>query len=238
MALFRRNTVAEEDAEERPSLLGRILRFSCYALLLAIYLLFFWRMCTRGDTELVKSYCWTDAARAAYNENGKALTVYQLDPKSEIGEATTKKKNRFSFAISSVYLTPAADQLQFTLRYNDSLLTRLQAEYDLDAPPEGEAFVFVLADNTGAIYTEYQYLADERNVNNYRRLVFDGLSFEDGITEYFVSVYYTGHVEYAKPLLTLSVWQAGTELTPYTDHGEPVWTALRPRPTYTAIETN
>ena len=236
MALFRRNTAVEDD-EERSSLLGRIIRYLCYALILALYLLFFWRMCTRGDTALAKSYCWTDAGRTAYNESGGAMAVYQIDPVSEIGEATTKKKNSFAFGISSVYLTPAVSQLQFTLRYNDSMLTRLQAEYDLDAPPEGEAFVFVLADNLGTVYTEYQYLADERNVNNYRRLVFEELSFGEEITEYVVSVYYAGHVEIAKPLITLSVWQAGTELTPI-EYSEPARTALRPRPAYTAIQAN
>ena len=233
MALFRRNTVPE-DEEEGSSLLGRILRYICYALILALYLFFFWRMCTRGDTALAKSYCWTDAGRTAYTETGGAMAVYQIDPKSEIGKATTKKGNEFAFSISSVYLTPVIDQLQFTMRYNDSLLGHLQAEYDLDTKPEGEAFVFVLADNLGNVYTEYQYLTDTRNVNNYRRLVFEGLSFEEGITEYFVSVYYVGHVEIAKPLLTLSVWQAGAEQSPI-EYSEPARTALRPRPAYTEI---
>ena len=234
MALFRRNTAVEDD-EERPSILGRIIRYTCYALILLLYLFFFWRMCSRGDTEIAKTYCWTDASRIAYAEAGNTITIYQIDPISGIGEGTTKKKNTFQFAISSVYLTPAIDQLQFTMRYNDSMLKRLQAEYDLDAPPEGEAFVFVLADNLGNVYTEYQYIADERNVNNYRRLVFEGLSFEDDITEYFVSVYYVGHVDIARPLITLSVWQAGTEQV-LLDDIEPERTALRPRPTYTAID--
>lgn len=241
----------ETEDEEKKSLFSRILHYIVYALILALYLLFMWRMCSRGDTKLAKSYAWTQAARDVYAADASAFVVQTQEPRQSQVEQTTKKGNRFSFALSSIAYTPSVGGLQFTIRYNDSLTEGLRAEYgDL---PDGEQFVFAVIDNTGRIYTTYEWLADERNVNNYRRLVFEGLSTDavvteqevDGvvtpvtteITEFFVRIYYIGDVDYQKPLAALSVWQRDAETTAF-DYDAPSRAALSPVPAYTPRKEN
>ena len=129
---------------------------------------FFLRMWAMSGTKMTKSYLWTEAALGA-----DTLTVWNVP-----AHATTNTESVFTE--SDIFLTEEIGQLQFTLRYNESLLRKESENSGAEkAPADCTSFiVFVLEDDLGNRYTDYLYAADTRYVSHYLKLVFEGLDSE------------------------------------------------------------
>lgn len=76
---------------------------------------------------------------------------------------------------------PAAGEVQVALRYNDSTLEDIAADFGLSEMPEGSdgRFRFYLRDETGKVYALTAESYCHKLIYNYRRLVFDGVDPEN-----------------------------------------------------------
>lgn len=195
---------------------GRILKktffYSLRVIALIVVGLLFWRIFSSGDTKLAKEFLWNESAITAYNENPNNFQAFHYKHPDNY----TKDGK---FMASNVYFVKSTGQFQITVRYNNSTLKKLAKEYNLEKIPNGEVFVFTLTDNLGNVYTEYEYAVDEKNVYNYRRVIFDGIDMnasktfeEDGkqvekvFEELYINVYYAEDVVYSKPYGKITVY--------------------------------
>ncbi len=178
--------------------------------------LLLWRMFSTRDTKFSKAFIWNESAIDAYNSNSSDFIAYECKKSDNI-----TRSGRFT--TSNVYFVPMINQIQFTVRYNNSTLKALAKDYELSAIPTGENFIFVLEDNLGNIYTEYEYTVDAKNLYNYRKVIFDGIDTNASkvtkdknnkdVTEYFESltlkIYYVNDVLLSMPYDSLVVYHAG-----------------------------
>ncbi len=104
------------------------------------------------------------------------------------------------YKLDELVLIPAADQVQFTFRYNArSTVGTLMEKYSLTEKPTGEVFVLVLYDNLGREYKEYRFAEKKQFLHEFRRIVFDGVELE-GVTSLYLDVYYGGNVSGEDPM--------------------------------------
>lgn len=219
-------------------IIGKLLKFSFYAVIIGINAILFWRMFTSGDPKLMETLMVNDRTAAAYAEAGEALEVrYQ---KQELLD------EEGLFAQSNLRYIPAIDQLQVTARYNNSTLKAAAETFALAEVPAREADVFdvtlvkviavteeeqaqadrdaLSADVIGegadetveAPRKEVRYypsacLPDEKTVYNYRRFIFDEVDLSDASACY-LEFYYNGAVDYdAEPYSEILVWYRGDD---------------------------
>lgn len=137
----------------------------------------------------MKKMIWNDTARAAYAEMGDDFKVERI-----LSSDSFSKDSMFS--VDMITYAESIGQLQFTVRYNDRVLRYLEQDYPgaTEATKGTETYVFVLKDNLGNVYTDYEYVSDARSGYTYRHLIFDNVTIED-VTEIKLHVYYAGDVQ-------------------------------------------
>ena len=139
---------------------------------IAIIALFIYRKSMMNDVGGMEDLIWTDEAVAAYNASPESFAV------RELYDYNTKDVSNI-FNVSATRYFPSVNELQFTLRSNESTLARAITEtYGLDAMPEEEIFIFALRDAEGRMYTDYEYVTEDRNIYKYRRIAFGGIDLE------------------------------------------------------------
>ena len=139
----------------------RLAAFSVIAILL-------WRIFSGGVPKSMQSYIWTDEAYSIYTAAPDDYSIYHYKRNDNLSKDG-------KFMASYVYYVKETGEFQITLRYNNSTLKKLAADYSLDSLPENEPFVFTLTDQNGKVYTEYEYSVDKKNLYNYRKLIFKGI---------------------------------------------------------------
>ncbi len=120
----------------------------------------------------VKKYIWTEETAQLYKQNGK-LDIWKLtayNKPNENMELTEKL-----FFIDNLTYTTETSQFQFMLRYNilNEEIKKFVSKSDSENP-----FVFVLKDNKGNTYTEYQYIEDSALIYGYYRIVFSNIDIK------------------------------------------------------------
>ncbi len=219
-------------------IIGKLLKYTFYALIIGINAILFWRMFSSGDPKLMETLMVNDRTAAAYAEAGDGMEItYQkqflLDEYGLFGQ-------------SNLRWIPAADQLQVTARYNNSTLKDAAEKFELLEVPARDADVFDItlvkviaateeeqaqadrdamsadvigedAGETGELprkevrYFPSAMLPDQKNVYNYRRLIFDGVDLSDASMCY-LEFYYKGALDYdAEPYSELLVWVRGDD---------------------------
>ncbi|MCI8589285.1 MAG: hypothetical protein HFE77_01005 [Clostridiales bacterium] len=121
------------------------------------------------------------------------------------------------FSFSHVQYMPSVNQIQLTVRFNESTIDRVMERFDLSTRPENEIFLFWLEDNNGNRYTTYSYTTATQNFlgkrrYNYRRLLFTQVDIEQVKT-------LTLHIDYnnqsdpsaSQTIDTIVVYDAGFE---------------------------
>ncbi len=178
---------AEEEAgvKKKPPLWRRILEIVGLGVFAFILILIAVVSYLGRDPKEMKVLTWNDVLLRCDPE-GDGLTV-----KKAILPDNYSKNGMF-FITNSFYLENAA-QWQFTLRYNNSAVENVMLLRELAEEPEEEVFVHVLRDNLGHFYTSYDYMAMQKTLHRFRRLVFDGVEM-DGVTELWLDSYYAADV--------------------------------------------
>lgn len=219
-------------------IIGKVLKYSFYALIIFINGILFWRLFSSGDPKLMETLMVNDRTAAAYAEAGDGLEItYQK-------QFLLDEEGRF--AQSNLRWIPAANQLQVTARYNNSTLKDAAEVFELFEVPAREADVFditlvkviaateeelakadrdaltadVIGEDAGEAgelprkevrYSPVAVLPDRKNVYNYRRLIFDDVDLSDASVCY-LEFYYKGALDYdADPYSELLVWVRGDD---------------------------
>ncbi len=193
---YRRELENEEFAQ-RP-LIRKIFSFRAfkmalkgfgYFLIFMVFAILFWRIISSKLPAAASKLLWTENSYAAYEEKGNDLLIYTQD----VGKVFDKDGK---FSLYEFHYIPAANEVQFTIRYNKSTVDKLAEELTEELREVmGESFteadiitaenlpeypfVFKLRDNEGNIYESYEYTTFTKNRYTYLRVAFSGVDLFD-----------------------------------------------------------
>ncbi|MBQ6702046.1 MAG: hypothetical protein IJN17_03740 [Clostridia bacterium] len=212
-------------------IIKKILLYTLRITTLLVFAVLFWRIFSGDSPDSMKKFLWTESSIEQYNKSPEDFKVYHYKHKDNLSAEG-------KFSASEVYFVPSIGQLQVTVRFNNSTLDKVVEEYKLEEKPDKDAFVFVLTDHLGNAYTEYSYISDEKNVYNYRRLVFEGIDMSKITVDepspnatpeerkkiekerenvyLFLNVYYKDRVVLSKPFSSLPVYDYVHYHAPYS----------------------
>ena len=201
---------------------GRVIKYLFFTLVFAVIILLLWRIFSSGDPKEMKRLTPNDKLCAAYEEKGDELTIFRQEQKS----ITSGKDNYGYFSVTQCVFIPDANQIQIVVRYNNSTLRALAEDFGLPEAPARDAELFdisltvavdktpdVTEDNAGNDTQSVAFTrihpttveAGEKNLYNYRRLVFDldseGLSLHSLLQEnlllaVYADIYYNQAINY------------------------------------------
>ena len=94
--------------------------------------------------------------------------------------------------VSSVFLVPAAGQVQLTFRYRSDALSKLSAVAGADGSP----FSCALEDDAGKLYPSYSYKTAKRGTYRYITMIFEGVDLSSVRKLDLIAEYLTEKGEY------------------------------------------
>ncbi len=161
------NMNEDEIKAPRPlRIIGKIIKYLFLAVVVLMVLWLTLSAVIQKGTPNMKKYIWTEDAAAQYSSSG-GLKIWELteyNHKTDGSELTEKL-----FFIDHIFYTEEASQFQFSIRYN--VLNESAKKY-ISMSDENEPFVFVLKDNEGRIYAEYEYMSETLLMYGFYKLVF------------------------------------------------------------------
>lgn len=144
---------------------GTVAKIFVSAIVFILCGLFILRCCVAADEGVLSTLTITDMLREAYaaDPNMEMLTHDTPFEISEDGYMTAY----------ALVIIPKAEQVQITVRYNDSI-------FSYNNLPEDAPFTYTLTDSeSGAVIAAVPAEQAEKWMYNYRRLVFDGVPFTE-----------------------------------------------------------
>ena len=185
--------------------LGKVVKYFLAAIALTIYGILAFRLCTQKPPKSISQMIWTKDTVNAYAADN-SMTVFSTEA------AETIAKDGY-FSVYDILYIPASEELQVTVRYNNSSTDKLYDDLYSKAKEERRAaiiaslsdeekkdkelieeklnasliadpieveiseipFVFLLRDDTGKVYTSYEYVLTSRTVYQYMRISFKGV---------------------------------------------------------------
>ena len=188
---------SEDELRRPPKSVLILMQVIKWAFVAGLFIMIGWFM-LRGyyqkGTPNMKRYFFTEEASVLY-ENDRLAVEKLLD----FNDNTLDR----AFYIGSIYYTADISQFQFMLRYNrfNELIADTVDEHGL------HCFTFVLADDKGNTYTEYDYITDSRMMYGYYRVAFFGVDLSEA-TELKVYVFFDGGeaVSLADAINSCVVW--------------------------------
>jgi hypothetical protein len=215
---------------------GKIIKYFFILLIVAINAFFLWRIFSSNDPSSMKALSPNEALFAAYETDGDLVGMFSQEQRS----ITSGEENYGLFAVTNAVFIPSANQIQVTVRYNNSTLRRTQEKYNLSEVPAREDDVFDVSllivtdltpdnkdDNLSVSDDAVKQMRispsycekDQKNLYNFRRFVFDlgdldlKQIVEDGtLISVFTDIYYAGDADYEKtPYGTLCLYDYITE---------------------------
>lgn len=221
---------------------GKILKYTFKALGLLLVFgtigILLWRMFSSGDPASMKTLSANAPLVEAYEQakaEGRDLEIFTQEQPTTI---TTAEHNYSYFAVSNAVFIKDADQVQLTFRYNNSTIRHLKEDYGLSEMPSRDAELYevtlwvvydltpdVVGDDENVEYKRFhptasETTAEQKNLYNYRKFVFDGVDFsaaEKPVLTIYMDVYYVEDINYEEdPYGTLPLYQYVYENQPYT----------------------
>ena len=190
----------------------------------AIITFLLWRVLSSGDPKTMRTVDVNDRIAEAYDVSGAELYMFKQEQRS----ITSGNDNYGYFSITDYIIIPDANQIQTTVRYNNSTLRYTAEDYGLEEIPSREDDVYdvtlVVAidltpdnkdDNSGNEEGAVEFirchgkvtLSDTKNMYNYRKMVFQlddaGVDLSKLIDEglllaVYADFYYVGDIDYDK----------------------------------------
>lgn len=171
--------------------LKNVLKWFFYLLIIALFGVIAFRMSTSKPGKSLTSLICTPELKAAQEKGG--VTVFS----QELDEYITRGGE---FAVFDVKIIAETEELQFTVRYNNSTVKSLKEKisarkYESDEEKQsaldkiGERpFVFVLRDEDGNIYSSYACIEYSKNVYQYVKVSFkvSGLLQSEAVSSYLL----------------------------------------------------
>ncbi len=199
----------EEKKKTVGTYIGKALKFIGIGIIVFIYGFFIIRIITSQDPGAIKGFVWNQTALDAYNASPESFAVENQEISSFYNSDGLTDG---LFRINEAKYVKSIGQLQVAVRYNNSTLKTVAAEYGLESLPSGENFIYILTDANGNEYTDYSFKALSKNVYNYRQLIFDGVDYESAGT-LTVEMYYVGDVDKTKgPIASILIYDEDRQL--------------------------
>jgi hypothetical protein len=220
----------------RPSRLlrrvGQGIKWFFVALTAAVFFIMIWRIQTMEQLPRdIRTLSVNEATYQAYGRaerEGKQLAMYT---QGKIDPVTTNKEAYGYFWIADSVIIPDAQQLQLVVQYNNSTLEHLASDYRLPAVPDRTEEVLAVrlrvirdltphdpSDNEDAQAQATQTIlpagaptAEQKDVYNYRRYVFDEVIVDEDVIGVVLEFYYAGDAEAQAPLGELYVYYEQAE---------------------------
>ena len=101
--------------------LKKILKLLALAIILLVYGLLFFRLCSGGPPKALSKMLWTEDTLAAYAALGNKMAVYSQEPIEHVASDGY-------FGVYEILYIPEANELQLTVRYNNSSVEKLRSE--------------------------------------------------------------------------------------------------------------
>ncbi len=116
----------------------RVIKGLFFAVIFSVIILLLWRIFSSGDPKSMKALAPNEALATAYEREGDGLYMFRQEQRS----ITSGKKNYGYFSVTKCVFIPEANQVQIVVRYNNSTLRALTADYGLEQIPPREAELF------------------------------------------------------------------------------------------------
>ena len=194
-------TEARQNRRRRTSkVVLKIIRYVFLALIIVVNGALIWRMCSSSDPSSMKRLLINDATYAAYEENGKDLTLYRQSHDT----ITRADRNYGYFSVTDSIFIPQANQVQIVFRYNNSTITSVAKDYELESVPSADTVLFDVTlvvkytDGTEQRFAQNMSSHDTKTFYNYYRYNFDGVVIDESVEGVFVDIYYLGDVDYSE----------------------------------------
>ncbi len=189
-------------------IIGKSFKALFYLVIILINAIILWRVLFSGDPASIKPLAANEVTAHAYSEFGKDLVLQTQNQRTISGSG--------KFSVTDCVFIPQANQVQITIRYNNSTLSRLKEDFDLESEPDRENEVFDVTivkttdltpeskdDNTDpAKLREERFYPSEiagsayKPLYSYRKYIFDNISYDDAVGM-FVDIYYKGDMDYS-----------------------------------------
>lgn len=185
----------------------------CSLLILAVFLIFIWRMVASLTPSTLKRALPNDTLVDAYSKHGQ-ITVFEQKQNT----MTRAEGNSGYFCINGVKFYEEAEQVQLVFRYNNSTLEHLKDDYDLPSTPDRHTELYdvtltvaydLTPDNTEDNATNdpesvrferfsATMSADiqTRSMYNFKKYVFDGIKTDSTVLAIYADIYYKEDIDY------------------------------------------
>ena len=195
-------------------LIKAFFRFLVAVAVAAVCMVLVWRVIASAVPKELTKISENEILNEVYAEKGDGLLLYTQEQNS----ITRGEKNYGYFTSCDVLFIPEAKQVQLLIRYNDSTLKALQSDYGLaelpdtqmdwydvtlvtatDLTPENEEDN--LASDPASVRLDrvsptYVSESVHKGLYSYRRLVYDGVEFDELLLAIYADFYYVGDVKY------------------------------------------
>ena len=101
--------------------LKRLLKVLFLLLILFVYAILFFRLCSGSPPKSLTRLIWTESMLTAYAQAGEDFIVYSQEPAEHIAQDGY-------FGVYDIRYIPATEELQLTIRYNNSSTEKLEEE--------------------------------------------------------------------------------------------------------------
>ncbi|MBQ8387485.1 MAG: hypothetical protein IJX46_00990 [Clostridia bacterium] len=224
---------------------GRVIKYLVIAAIFAVCIFMIWRAFFSDILpDSMNNLVINDSNRAAFAQNGGDLRIlYQ-----EQITVSSADHNRGYFGIVKVDILPEANQIQLVFRYNNSTLSAVANDKGLSSVPSRDADIFDVSivlsedltpeDSSDNAFNDEQHpdsvkqtryfptasftVKEQKNMYNYRKLVFDNVPVENIdkdklILALYVDIYYDGDedgvVDYSESSYgTLCIWDYKSQI--------------------------
>lgn len=222
MAYDAQDELEDEVAEHfrKPFLVGKIIKYSLIAFVIAINALILWRVFFSANIPSEIKQLEANAAIVdAYQTYGDNLILQNQDQYS----VNYDKGKEGYFGVPQYFFIPEAKQVQLVFRYNNSTLRNLAKDYGLEEIPDKDSELFdvtllQVVDLTPNDQTDDQVLKtriqptsktrETTMLYTYYRYVFDNMEVDPSVAgSVFLDVYYNADVHYEQtPYGTLRLY--------------------------------
>ncbi len=159
--------VFNEDAEKKPHIIIRILKWLGIGIILMICALLFYRCVTSTDHPIVKKVLMNQEFLEEYEKDSENVKVQQYGMQSAWVSVAQGRLIEFN----NLYYIPATNQLQVSIKYNHDII---KGEF------EGIPFKLRLIDENGNTFENYFYEKASRERFRYIRVCFDDIELLTG----------------------------------------------------------
>lgn len=214
---------------------GLIFKAICTAFIIGIFALIAWRIIDSKTTpKEIRHIIPNEILCEAYEQNGGKLTIFTQDQEPF---TRVEGKNYGYFHIGDAIFIDEADQIQFTLKYNNSTIERLVIDHSLPMLPARSEDLYDVSvvvmydltpdnaeDNYGDVEDAVSYerffpgecISSQKTLYNYRKFVFDGIDVTKRVLAIYVDIYYKGAVNYDEDAYgTILIYDYKTENEAY-----------------------